>query len=343
MYRSDFNYEVPLELIAQQPLDERSSSRLLVLGGADGDFQDRQFAELPELLRSGDLLVLNDTCVIPARLYGRKRTGGKVEILIERLTGTMSALAQVRASKSPRAGSELLLPADAVAFVKRRSGEFFELNFDRDLEPYLSEFGEVPLPPYIDRASTSADVSRYQTIFARELGAVAAPTAGLHFDTALLTQLGEKGVDHAFITLHVGAGTFMPVRAKRIEDHRMHRERVAVTQNLCDRIEETHAAGGRVIAVGTTSVRALESAALGGRLAPFDAETDLFIYPGFQFQVVDAIVTNFHLPESSLLMLVSAFANREYVLAAYAHAIDERYRFFSYGDAMFLTRPGQST
>ncbi len=342
MDRSDFNYELPLELIAQQPLSERGASRLLVLRGDNGERQDRQFTALPELLRSGDLLVLNDTRVISARLHGRKMTGGKVEVLIERLTGTMSALAQVRASKSPRAGGELFLPGDAVARIEARVGEFFELYFDRDLESYLSEFGEVPLPPYIDRAPTPADAARYQTIFAREPGAVAAPTAGLHFDAELLTRLSEQGVDHAFITLHVGAGTFAPVRVERVEDHHMHRERVTVTQDLCDRIEQIRSAGGRVIAVGTTSVRALESAALRGRLAPFDAETDLFIYPGFQFQVVDAIVTNFHLPTSSLLMLVSAFAGRESVLAAYAHAVAERYRFFSYGDAMFVIRPKDS-
>ncbi|MFL2545955.1 MAG: tRNA preQ1(34) S-adenosylmethionine ribosyltransferase-isomerase QueA [Candidatus Rariloculaceae bacterium] len=338
MNRSDFNYELPTELIAQKPLPERGASRLLVLDGNNGERQDRTFSALPDLLRNDDLLILNNTRVIPARLVGRKETGGKVEVLIERLTGASSALAKVRASKSPQDGSELLLPGDAVARIESRVGEFFAISLDRDLEPYLSEFGEVPLPPYISRAPTPADTDRYQTVFAEKPGAVAAPTAGLHFDTGLLQDLQGQGVDHAFITLHVGAGTFSPVRTTRVEDHRLHGERLTVTQDLCDRIERTRAAGGRVIAVGTTSVRALESAAAGGALTPIDAETDLYIYPGYQFQVVDALVTNFHLPESSLLMLVAALAGREAVLAAYAHAVAKRYRFFSYGDAMFVTR-----
>jgi len=343
MDRSAFHFELPPELIAQEPLPDRTGSRLLVLDGASGRCRDRRFPALVELLRSGDLLVLNDTRVIPARLHGHKTSGGRVEILIERVTGPTTALAQVRASKTPRPGSEIHLSGDAVVRVEGRAAEFFELRFDQDLEPYLSEHGEVPLPPYIERAPTTADDERYQTVFAREPGAVAAPTAGLHFDAELLARLTRLGIDHAFLTLHVGAGTFAPVRTQRAEDHRLHKERATVAEDLCERIEQTKAAGGRIVAVGTTTVRALESAALGGELAPFDAETDLFIYPGFQFRVVDAIVTNFHLPESSLLMLIAAFAGREAVLAAYTHAVTERYRFFSYGDAMFVTPAGDSS
>ncbi len=343
MDRIAFHFELPQELIAQEPLPDRTGSRLLVLDGASGRCRDRRFPALAELLRSGDLLVLNDTRVIPARLHGRKASGGRVEILIERVTGPTTALAQVRASKTPRPGSEIHLAGDGVVRVEGRAAEFFELRFDQDLEPYLSEHGEVPLPPYIERAPTTADDERYQTVFAREPGAVAAPTAGLHFDAELLARLTRLGIDHAFLTLHVGAGTFAPVRTQRAEDHRLHKERATVPEDLCERIEQTKAAGGRIVAVGTTTVRALESAALGGELAPFDAETDLFIYPGFRFRVVDAIVTNFHLPESSLLMLIAAFAGRETVLAAYTHAVAERYRFFSYGDAMFVTPANNSS
>jgi S-adenosylmethionine:tRNA ribosyltransferase-isomerase len=342
MDRSAFHYELPPELIAQEPLPERTGSRLLALDGRSGQCRDRHFPELVELLRPGDLLILNDTRVIPARLRGHKDSGGRVEILVERITGLTTVRAQIRASKSPQSGSELRLPGDAAARVEGRADSFFELSFDRDVEPYLNRHGEVPLPPYIERAPTAADETRYQTVFARESGAVAAPTAGLHFDAEFLARLKRLGVEYAFITLHIGAGTFAPVRTERVEDHRLHEERAAVTKELCERIEETRAAGGRIVAVGTTSVRALESAALSGQLAAFDAETDLFIYPGFRFQVVDAIVTNFHLPESSLLMLVAAFAGREPVLAAYEHAVVQRYRFFSFGDAMFVTRADES-
>ncbi len=338
MDRSSFHYELPPELIAQEPLPERTGSRLLVLDGVAGRCRDRHFMQLVKLLRSGDLLVLNDTRVIAARLHGHKDSGGRVEILIERITGLRTAQAQIRASRSPRPGSSLHLPGDANARVEGRSGRFFELSFDQNLEPYLNRHGEVPLPPYIERTPTAVDETRYQTVFARVSGAVAAPTAGLHFDADFLARLARRGVEHAFITLHVGAGTFAPVSTRRVEDHRLHTERATVSQELCERIERTRTAGGRIVAVGTTSVRALESAALGGKLAAFDAETDLFIYPGFRFQVVDAIVTNFHLPESSLLMLVAAFAGREHVLAAYEHAVAQRYRFFSYGDAMFVVR-----
>ena len=343
MDRSAFHYELPPELIAQEPLPERTGSRLLVLDGKVGRCQDRHFTYLAELLRSGDLLVLNDTRVIPARLHGHKDSGGRVEILIERITGLGTAQAQIRASQSPQPGSELRLPGNATARVEGRAGRFFELSFDQNLEPYLNRHGEVPLPPYIRRTPTTADETRYQTVFAHKSGAVAAPTAGLHFDADLLARLGRRGVEHTFITLHIGAGTFAPVSTKRVEDHRLHAECATVPQELCERIERTKTAGGRIVAVGTTSVRALESAALGGKLAAFDAETDLFIYPGFRFQVVDAILTNFHLPESSLLMLIAAFAGREHVLAAYEHAVAQRYRFFSYGDAMFVMRAKDSS
>ena len=342
MDRSAFHYELPPDLIAQEPLPERTGSRLLILDGVSGRCQDGQFLGLTRLLRPGDLLVLNDTRVILARLRGYKDSGGRVEILIERITGLTTARAQIRASKSPQPGSELYLPGDAVARVEGRADSFFELNFDRNLEPYLSRHGEVPLPPYIERTPRTADETRYQTVFAREPGAIAAPTAGLHFDAEFLSRLARLGVEHVFITLHVGAGTFAPVRTRRVEDHRLHEEHASVPKDLCKRIERTQAAGGRIVAVGTTSVRALESAALNGQLAAFDAETDLFIYPGFRFRVVDAIVTNFHLPESSLLMLIAAFGGREHVLAAYEHAVAQRYRFFSYGDAMFVTRANDS-
>ena len=337
MDRRDFAYDLPPELIAQAPLPERSASRLLVLDGASGRIEDRRFAEIVDLLRSGDLLVLNDTRVVPARLHGRKSTGGKVEILLERVLGSRRARVQLRASKSPRAGAVLELPGGARAVVEGRAGELFDLELDRDVEPYLAAHGQVPLPPYIERAPAESDRERYQTVFARTPGAVAAPTAGLHFDEALLARLEGNGVDRAFVTLHVGAGTFAPVRADQVEAHKLHPEWVSVPAETCERIREAKRRGGRVVAVGTTAVRALETAARGGRLEPFEGETDLFIYPGFAFRVVDALVTNFHLPESSLLMLVAAFAGREPTLAAYRHAVAERYRFFSYGDAMLVT------
>jgi len=337
MDRRDFAYDLPPELIAQAPLPERSASRLLVLDGATGRIEDRRFPDLVELLRPGDLLVLNDTRVVPARLHGRKPTGGRVEILLERVLGPRRARVQVRASKSPKAGSYIELPGGARALVEGRAGELFDLEFDRDVQPYFAAHGEVPLPPYIERAPADEDRERYQTVFARTPGAVAAPTAGLHFDEALFARLEARGVERAYLTLHVGAGTFAPVRTEQIEAHRLHPEWVSVPPELCERIAKARSRGGRIVAVGTTAVRALETAALGGRLEPFEGETDLFIYPGFTFRVVDALVTNFHLPESSLLMLVAAFAGRERTLAAYRHAVEERYRFFSYGDAMFVT------
>jgi S-adenosylmethionine:tRNA ribosyltransferase-isomerase len=331
---ADFRYALPPELIAQQPPAQRSGSRLLVL---DEPVRDRRITDLPEELRPGDLLVFNDTRVIPARLHGAKSSGGKVEILIERLLDARSALAQVRASKSPQPGGILIV--DGVELeVLGRDGEFFRLQLrgEGSLQALLERAGHMPLPPYITRDDAAADRERYQTVFARAPGAVAAPTAGLHFDQALLDAIRARGVTTGFVTLHVGAGTFQPIRVENLAEHRMHRERALVSPLLCEQVAATRARGGRVVAVGTTVVRSLETAALGGALQPFDGETDIFFTPGFRFRVVDALLTNFHLPESTLLMLVSAFAGRERVLAAYAHAVRERYRFFSYGDAMFI-------
>lgn len=337
MQRSDFHYHLPPELIAQAPLPRRTASRLLVLDGASGALADRSFADLAQVLRPGDLLVMNDTRVLPARVFGRKPTGGRVEILLERITAPRRALVQLRASHAPQPGGEIELPDGVRARVAGRVGALFELELDADVAEVLEAHGEVPLPPYIERAADAADRERYQTVFARAPGAVAAPTAGLHFDDALLAALEARGVERAFLTLHVGAGTFAPVRTERIEDHELHAERLRVPAEVCAAVERCRARGGRVVAVGTTSVRALETAARGGTLAPFDGESKLFIYPGFRFRVVDALVTNFHLPESSLLMLVAAFAGLPATLRAYAHAVEERYRFFSYGDAMFVT------
>ena len=334
MDRSAFHYDLPAELIAQTPLADRTASRLLVFQA--GAVSDRQFSDLPELLHRGDLLVMNDTRVIPARLYGRKRTGGRIEVLLERITGPRTATAQLRASKSPQPGAVLDLADGVTACVEGRAQMLFDLSFDTDLEPFLRTHGEVPLPPYIDRPAGPQDAERYQTVYAREGGAVAAPTAGLHFDETLLSTLSERGVDCVFLTLHVGIGTFAPVRTNRVEDHRLHSEWIRVSNDVCRAIELTRERGGRVVAVGTTTVRALESAALDGALKPFEGETTLFIYPGFQFRVVDILLTNFHLPESSLLMLVAAFAGRERVLDAYRHAVAHGYRFFSYGDAMLV-------
>jgi len=337
MQRSDFHYDLPPELIAQVPLAERRASRLLVLDGATGDTQDRLFADLPSLLRAGDLLVFNDTRVLPARVIGRKPTGGRVELLLERLLGPRSALVHLQASHKPTPGSYVELPAGAKARVGARRAELTEIELDRDVVPFLEAHGETPLPPYIARTADAADRERYQTVFARRPGAVAAPTAGLHFDPAMLEALAARGVERAFLTLHVGAGTFAPVRTERIEDHELHAEWLEVSADTCAAVERCRARGGRVVAVGTTSVRALETAARGGKLAPVSGDSRLYIYPGFEFRVVDAMVTNFHLPESSLLMLVAAFAGREHTLAAYRHAVARRYRFFSYGDAMLVT------
>ena len=331
---TEFHYHLPAELIAQQPLPERTASRLLVV---DGDStEDRRFSDLPGLLTAGDLLVLNDTRVIRARLRGRKPTGGQVEMLLERITGSRTATAQIKASRSPTDGTELSLANSSGARVLGRDGPLFRLEFNTDIEPLLRTHGEVPLPPYIRRSAAPEDQDRYQTVYARDDGSVAAPTAGLHFDSELLQALHKRGVKTAFLTLHVGIGTFAPVRTRRIEDHRLHSEWCHVTPELCAQIQRARQHGRRVVAVGTTAVRALESAAPDGELKPFEGETSLFIRPGYRFRAVDLLITNFHLPESSLLMLVCAFAGRERVLAAYRHAVAQRYRFFSYGDAMLI-------
>jgi S-adenosylmethionine:tRNA ribosyltransferase-isomerase len=336
--KSDFHYHLPPELIAQQPLAERSASRLLLVPPGGAPFSDRQVRELPELLQPGDLLVFNDTRVIPARLFGHKQSGGRVEILIERLLPGSQARAQIGASKAPRPGTVIELDAGGSAEVLERDGGFYQLRFDVPdaLESWLLDAGRLPLPPYIQRAPDKDDAERYQTVFARESGAVAAPTAGLHFDQPLLDALDARGVETGRVTLHVGAGTFLPMRAEQLSEHRMHSEWLNVGAGLVAQIRRTREAGGRVIAVGTTVVRALESATHEGELHPFSGETSIFIFPGYRIRSVDALLTNFHLPESTLLMLVSAFAGRERVFQAYAHAIGQRYRFFSYGDAMLL-------
>lgn len=339
MLKSDFYYALPDRLIAQEPLPDRSASRLLCLDGKTGLFEDRVFTELPLLLGAGDLLVLNDTRVIPARLYGRKQTGGRVEILIERLLGHQRAIAHVRASKAPKPGAFLLLDQGYRCKVCGREKELFLLEFEcEDVESLLGEIGRIPLPPYIDRPAEDLDVERYQTIYARKSGAVAAPTAGLHFDARLSERLKAKGIDTAFVTLHIGSGTFQPVRVENLDDHKMHAEYFEVGERTVEQVRQAHARGGRIVAVGTTAVRALESAAKSGTLSAYRGETDLFIRPGFRFRCVDALVTNFHLPESTLLALVCAFAGYEPVMLAYRHAVEQEYRFFSYGDAMFLTR-----
>ncbi|MDX1499260.1 MAG: tRNA preQ1(34) S-adenosylmethionine ribosyltransferase-isomerase QueA [Woeseiaceae bacterium] len=332
MQIADFDYALPDELIARHPPAERRDARLLEVGAG---LVDRQFDALPRLLSDGDLLIFNDTRVIPARLKGRKETGGRIEVLVERITAERVALAQVRASKSPRAGMTFDF-GGASARVAGRVGGFYEIEFDAPVDEVLEQAGEVPLPPYIARPAEAADIERYQTVYARTPGAVAAPTAGLHFDAAMLEETRAAGVRHAWVTLHVGAGTFQPLRHEQVSANRLHAERVVVDAETADAVERTRAGGGRVVAVGTTSVRALEAAAAGGRVEPFAGETELFITPGYRFRAVDAMLTNFHLPRSSLLMLVAAFAGRERILAAYAHAVRERYRFFSYGDAMFL-------
>ena len=337
--KSDFHYDLPQELIAQAPLPRRSASRLLHVPPGDAPFEDLGIADLPALLRAGDLLVFNDTRVIPARLHGQKATGGRVEILVERLLPGNEARAQLGVSKPPKPGSRIALDVGGAVEVVGREGEFWRLRFDVDgpLDAWLQGAGQLPLPPYIHRTPGADDAERYQTVFARESGAVAAPTAGLHFDAALLDALRARGVDTGHVTLHVGAGTFQPVRVDDLRDHRMHSEWLNVGPGLVDQVRRARAGGGRVVAVGTTVVRALESAtAEDGTLRPFAGETRLFILPGYRIRSIDALLTNFHLPESTLLMMVSAFAGKDRVFAAYEHAIRERYRFFSYGDAMLL-------
>ncbi len=354
MQRRDFHYDLPPTLIAQHPPAVRGTSRLLHLKVPDGTVEDLQFNHLKALLLPGDLLVFNDTRVIPARLLGVKSSGGKVEVLVERILDQRRVLAHVRASKAPRAGGRLIFN-DVEVEVLGRHGDLFELGFDdsgydarhdagsnaRSLLEILEHIGHVPLPPYIHRAAPhenqADDRERYQTVYARHSGAVAAPTAGLHFDQPMLEQISAMGVHSAFVTLHVGAGTFQPVRAERIEDHVMHAEYVHVSAAVCEQVRATRARGGRVIAVGTTAVRSLESASLSGVIEPFTGDTRIFIYPGYHFVSIDALITNFHLPESTLLMLVCALGGYTQVMNAYRHAIIQNYRFFSYGDAMFIT------
>jgi S-adenosylmethionine:tRNA ribosyltransferase-isomerase len=382
MLRTDFHFDLPQDLIAQRPTDERSASRLLALDGETGTTQDLAFREFPALLTAKDLLVFNDTRVVPARVHGIKESGGKIEILLERALSPTTALVQARASKGLKPQARVSLPGGAAATMLGREGDLFRLQFSCDVLPYFEAHGEMPLPPYVDRAPECADRERYQTVYARSLGAVAAPTAGLHFDASIFAALAARQIKHVFVTLHVGAGTFQPVRTADIEGHAMHEERLIVPQATADAINATRAAGGRIVAVGTTVVRCLETAASpayaaeptaarsmaggdavacdgaahgaardwaahgtafgvagagGARAAAYRGPTRIFIRPGYRFRMVDALVTNFHLPESTLLMLCSAFVGRETLLAAYAHAVQARYRFFSYGDAMFLT------
>ena len=346
MKRADFAFDLPEELIAQQPLPERSASRLLEVDGQSGEITHRVFTDLPALLAPGDLLIFNNTRVLPARLYAQKQTGGKAEILIERLLGDGGALAHVRASKSPREGMLLIITSapesdlsELAVRVIGREGALYRLAPESgSIKEMMRRFGHMPLPPYIERSDTPEDRDRYQTVFGRRDGAVAAPTAGLHFDQPLLDTLKLAGIAISEVTLHVGAGTFQPVRADNIEEHIMHSEYVEVDQACCDAIARCRSQGGRVVAIGTTAVRSLETAARDGIPEPYSGDTDIFLYPGCKFNVVDAMVTNFHLPESTLIMLVSAFSGMDNIKSAYASAIENRYRFFSYGDAMFLTK-----
>jgi len=338
MQRSDFQYDLPPRLIAQRPLSERRASRLLVLEGESGALTDRRFGDIVDHLRPGDVLVFNDTRVIPARLLGNKLSGGRVEVLVERILDEHQVLAHVRASKAPKAGARLVLEDEIEAEVVGRCDDLFELRFldYRPVLEVLEAVGHMPLPPYIERPDEAADQQRYQTVYADRPGAVAAPTAGLHFDEPLLEQLRSMGIETVFVTLHVGAGTFRPVRVDVLEEHKMHAEYVEVSEAAVTTISRARAAGGRVVAVGTTSVRSLEAAAQTGELQPFTGETQLFITPGYHFRAVDLLITNFHLPESTLLMLVCALGGYERVMAAYRHAVAQQYRFFSYGDAMLV-------
>ncbi|MCK5812707.1 MAG: tRNA preQ1(34) S-adenosylmethionine ribosyltransferase-isomerase QueA [Cocleimonas sp.] len=342
MKLSDFSYALPPHLIAQQALQDRTASRLLVVENTENDTascEDQIFSDLIDFILPNDLLVFNNTRVIPARLYGNKSTGGKIEILVERLLSEFELLAHIKSSKSPKEGAILTLENQIHVEVMGREGALFELKVlnNTPLLALLEEYGHIPLPPYIERADTEDDRERYQTVFAKTPGAVAAPTAGLHFSNPLLAELKQKGVQTAQVTLHVGAGTFQPVRVEDLSEHKMHSEWVEVDESVCQAVADCKKRGGRVIAVGTTSVRSLESAAQGGELHPFSGDTRLFITPGYQFNVVDRMITNFHLSESTLLMLVSAFSGYETIKQVYQHAIKEEYRFFSYGDAMYLS------
>ncbi len=340
----DFHFDLPDQLIARHPAEKRTGSRLLCVDGNSGAIVHRGFAELLELARPGDLMVFNDTRVIPARMFGQKSTGGKIEMLIERVVDSHHALVHIRSSKSPKPGAMLLMEQQLEAEVTGRRGALFEVRFkgERTLLSWLDEIGHMPLPPYMDRDDHESDRERYQTVYNRAPGAVAAPTAGLHFDDELMQALRDKGVDLGFVTLHVGAGTFQPVKVETVLEHQMHSEYIEVSEVVCQQVRDAKSRGGRVIGIGTTSVRCLESAAKHHRgvLAPYSGETDIFIYPGYQFAVIDCLVTNFHLPESTLLMLVSAFAGQEHIRHAYQVAVEQKYRFYSYGDAMFLSRQG---
>ena len=349
MKTREFHYNLPQQLIAQKPSEVRSQSRLLHYSRTDQAIKHLQFSNIVDLLKPGDLLVFNNTRVIPARIYGYKDTGGKVEILIERLTSEFRCLAHVKASKTPKPGSKLILSnpekehqlkqQQFSVSVEGREGDLFVLNSETGstMAEIMESIGHMPLPPYISREDTMDDFSRYQTVYADNPGAIAAPTAGLHFDQALLDKLKDKGVDSAFVTLHVGAGTFQPVRSEQIEDHEMHFEYLEVAQETVDKCLHTRQNGGRIIAVGTTTVRSLETASQNGQLQAYTGETDIFIYPGYQFKSIDALITNFHLPESTLLMLISAFADKDEMMRCYTEAVTEEYRFFSYGDAMFIS------
>jgi len=340
MNLTDFQYQLPDELIARYPAEQRTASRLLAMDRHDGDLGHHGFVDLVDLLKPNDLLIFNNTRVIPARLFGEKETGGKVEVMVERITSGSRGVAQIRASKSPKPGSRILLDKDLSIRVVDRVDDMFLIESDDEasLAMVLQAVGHMPLPPYIDREDEQMDRERYQTVYSEREGAVAAPTAGLHFDQTILNTLRDKGVNFAFVTLHVGAGTFQPVRAEQIEDHKMHSEYAEVGADVCNQIREARAAGGRIIAVGTTSVRCIETASVAkGWIEPYFGDTEIFIYPGYEYKSVDAMITNFHLPESSLIMLVSAFAGRENTLNAYQTAIEEKYRFFSYGDAMFIS------
>jgi S-adenosylmethionine:tRNA ribosyltransferase-isomerase len=339
----DFHFDLPDELIAHYPPEHRTDSRLLCMERSSGKLSHRKFVDFPTLLRPGDLLVFNNSKVIPARLVAHKESGGKVEVLLERVRSNNGVLAQVRGGKSLKQGSKLLFTdvdqKQYAATMSGREGEFFHLQFDAEINlmALFERIGQMPLPPYIKRPAEITDRERYQTVYAERQGAVAAPTAGLHFDQKMLDLIKSNGVELATVTLHVGAGTFQPIRVEHIAEHQMHAEYVEVTQSVCDQVHACKKRGGRVIAIGTTTVRCLETASQSGELCAYQGETRIFIYPGYQFRIVDALLTNFHLPESTLLMLVSAFSSREHILAAYNAAVREKYRFFSYGDAMFIS------
>ena len=340
MKTQDFHFDLPDELIARYPIAQRSASRMLCLHRHDGSIEHKVFSDIENLLEEGDLLVFNNTKVIPARIFGQKASGGKLEVLIERVLDKNNALAHVRASKSPKPGSVIWLGEGAglaEVRVTGRKDSLFELNFTDGVADVLERFGHMPLPPYIEREDELGDRERYQTVYAEKAGAVAAPTAGLHFDEPLLQRLRDKGVEFAYVTLHVGAGTFQPVRVEDVTNHKMHSEYLEVSEDVCRKVTRAKAQGKRVVAVGTTSVRSLETAAQSGAIQPYVGDTEIFIYPGFSFNVIDALITNFHLPESTLIMLVSALAGQDSVMAAYREAVAERYRFFSYGDAMFIS------